>query len=235
MRVLVSILFLAVAAFAQDPQALPPSAQAPDNLSIPAQLSRTIDTNKCKSGDLVELRTLEPVLIANGLVMPENAKLDGRILGAASRQNNQPSWLVLLVEKAEWKQHTLPLHAFVAAHITVKAQLSRQMSNMFESAINQSDTLRRRHAVLPQSTSGSQTPSGLGHVQDATADRNEGPLRSYQGLDDLRLLKANNGTVFLVSQNPHLKLPSGTMFMLRNQATTASTPADEQQATEHSQ
>src|SRR6185312_1688124 len=132
MRVLVYILFFAVAVFAEDPQAIAPTAQVPDNFNIPAQLSKTLDTNKCKSGDPVEMRTLEPVLIGNGVVIPENAKLHGRVLGAASRQNDKPSWLVVVFERAEWKRHIVPLHAFVASRITLRAPQSGRANSPFE-------------------------------------------------------------------------------------------------------
>ena len=60
MRILLLVLFSAAAIFAEDPQAITPATQVPDNLSIPAQLSKAVDTKKCKAGDVVEMRTLEP-------------------------------------------------------------------------------------------------------------------------------------------------------------------------------
>jgi hypothetical protein len=218
MRVLVSILFSVVAVFAQDPQASAPDAQAPDKLSIPVQLSRTIDTKKCKTGDLVEMRTLEPVLIANGLVMPENAKLRGRVLGAASRQNDQPSWVVLVLERAKWKHHTVPLHAFVASRITLRAPVSGRANSAFEDTMP--GAVRRRRPGLIPSAPGRMPSSAPSHpLQDAIVERSDGAQFSDPTLDDLRIAQGKNGTVFLVSRKPHLKLPSGTLFMLRNQAT----------------
>jgi hypothetical protein len=229
MRVLVSILFSVVAVFAEDPQALAPSAQAPDNLTIPVRLSKAIDTNKCKTGDPVEMRTLESVLIANGIVMPENAKLHGRILGSASRQDNQPSWVVMLVEQAEWKQHSIPLHAFVAAQITIRAALSGTTNNAFDGTNGQLDILRRRQAAHIPRALGRGPSAGLSRtLQDATVERNGAPQLNYQGIDDLRITQDKNGNVFLVSQKRHLKLPSGTMFMLRNRLTV---PQNEMSAT----
>jgi hypothetical protein len=208
MRVLVAVLFLAIAVFAEDPQAVAPDTPVLDNFSIPARLSKTIDTNKCKAGDAVEMQTLEPVLITKGLVMPENSKLHGKVLGAASRQEDRPSWLVLVVERAEWKQHDVPLHAFVAARITVKSRSSQgDPINPFRG----SRTPRLARAP-GKAISTSPTPPA-----DAVLDRNDALPSDYSSLDDVRLMRANNGAVFLVSQKPHLKLPSGTMFMLRNQ------------------
>jgi len=221
MRVLLLFLFSAITVFAGDPQAAAPAAQGPENLTIPAQLSKAIDTNKCKAGDAVEMRTLEPVLVGNGLVMPENAKLHGKIVGAASRQNDQPSWVLLVVERAEWKQHSVALHAFIASQITIKAKVPGQSDNAFQNAIDMPDRVlwRRGARQLPQSYPGGDLSRTLTHPpRDATIEGNDARQLSYHGVDDLRLLQAKNGSVFLVSPKPHLKLPSGTMFMLRNQA-----------------
>jgi hypothetical protein len=223
MRVIVAVLFSAVAAFAQNPQVVATDSQVPDNLSIPARLSKTIDTNKCKPGDVVEMQTLEPVLITNGLVMPENTKLRGRVLGAASRQDNRPSWVVLVVEQAQWKQHDLSLHAFVAGQITAKAQAARQNSSAFDNGIN---SLRSHRSARTTGAPGREMSAmATSPPQDAVNERNDAPQVISQGLDDVRLMKAENGAVFLVSQKPHLKLSSGTMFMLRNQLTLAHEPA----------
>ena len=148
MRVLLAVLFSAITVFAQDPQAVTTAAQLPDNLSIPVRLAKTIDTKRCKAGDVVEMTTLEPVLLGNGLVMPENAKLHGKIAGAASRQNDKPSWVVLVVESAEWKQHRIPLHAFIASQITLKPERKDA------GAINLSDYQHGRYLPRSQANPG---------------------------------------------------------------------------------
>jgi hypothetical protein len=88
-------------------------------VSIPAELTSTIRAEWVHRGDPVEFRTLEPALISKGLVMPANAKLTGRVVGGALLEDGKPSWLVLLVEHGEWKNQSVPLHAFIAAQITV--------------------------------------------------------------------------------------------------------------------
>lgn len=217
---LVSVLFSAVAVFAEDPQAIAPNSQVPENLSIPAQLSKTIDTSKCKPGDAVEMRSLEPVLISHGLVMPEDAKLHGRVLGAASRQDNQPSWVLVVVVEAEWKQHRVPLHAVVAAQITIKPKAAAQSVSAFDNAI----TRRTSGRVSAPGRRGSAGPTRA--PRDATVDGNDTLELNYHGVDDLVLMKDQQGRVFLVSQRPQLKVPSGTMFMLRNQPVIAQEQVD---------
>jgi len=225
MRALLLVLFSAITIYAEDPQAVAPPVPIPENLNIPARLSKTIDTNKCKPGDVVEMKTLEPVLIANGLVMPENATLHGKIVGAASRQNDKPSWLLLVVQQADWKEHSIPLHAFVVAQISIKAEVAGQNDSAFQGAIELPEIERRRHGVRTQNYPGSDVSRAMGHPsRDVTVEGNDALELSYHGVNDLVLMKDKHGRVFLVSQKAHLKLPSGTMLMLRNKPV----PAQEQ-------
>ncbi len=231
MRVLLVVLFSAITVFAEDPQAVTTVAQVPDNLSIPARLAKTIDTKKCKAGDVVEMTTLEPVLVGNGLVMPENAKLRGKIAGAASRQNDKPSWVVLVVESAEWKQHTIPLHAFIASQITPKAEDQGYANDGSAGGLNLSDYQHGRYLPRSRTISGSIRSRSVGRPPaDATDGGNVAPELSYPRLDDVYLRQARNGIVFLLSPKSHLKLPSGTMFMLRNQAAVSQTQVGAQKA-----
>jgi hypothetical protein len=216
MRLLLIVLVSAIGVFAVDPPATAPATQGPDNLSIPAQLSKTIDTKKCKAGDTVELKTLEPVLVSNGLVMPEHTKLHGKIVGAASRNNDKPSWVLLMVDRAEWKDHTVPLRAFVTSQITMKAKVEAQNDSSFEGAINLPDSLHRWHSSRTQSNPSELGVSASHPLRDGTVEEGQAQQLSYQQLEDVHLLQAKNGAVFLLSQKDHLKLPSGTMFMLRN-------------------
>lgn len=211
MRVLLIVLFSAITVFAEDPQAV--STNSPENLTIPARLFKTIDTNKCKAGDVVEMRTLEPVLIANGLVMPENAKLHGKIVGAASRQNDRLSWLLLVVDRAEWKRHTIALHAFIASQITTTAKTPGPINDSSETLAQaeRAPYVGRAHMDPWRSA-----PVGK-PLQDASDDGSGAPQLSSPRLDNLYIQQARNGAVFLFSPKEHLKLPSGTMFMLRNQ------------------
>jgi hypothetical protein len=236
MRLLLFVLFSAITLYADDPSAVASPVPVPENLSIPARLSKTIDTKKCKAGDVVEMKTLEPVLITNGVVMPENTKLHGKIVGAASRQNEKPSWVLLVVQRAEWKEHSIPLHAFVAAQITIKAQVPGQNDNTFQGAIDMADIERRRRGTRTQTDPASDSAKSLGRPpRDATVERNDGLELSYHGVNDLLLMKDNNGRVFLVSQKAHLKLPSGTMLMLHNRPTAAATQAASPKAADRAQ
>jgi len=227
MRILWLVLLSALTIVAQNPQATPSAGQLPNNLSIPAQLDATVDTKKCKAGDVIEMRTLEPVLVGNGQVMPEHTKLSGRVEGAASRQNDKPSWLLLVIDRAEWKGHSLPLRAFIISQITVKASVQAENDSAFQGALDMPDAVlnRRSHAQL--TTQGDPGSSGLSvsaahPLKDGTIEKGQAQQLSYQRLDDVHLLPASNGAIYLLSAKDHLKLPSGTMFMLRNRPLPAS-------------
>ena len=182
MRVLLLVLFSAITIYAEDPQAVAPPAPIPENFNIPARLSKTIDTDKCKAGDVVEMKTLEPVLIANGLVMPEKAKLHGKIVGAASRQNDKPSWVLLVVQQAEWKEHSIPLHAFVTAQITLKAEVPAENDTAFQGAIELPEIERRRHGARTQSYPGSDVSRAMGHPpRDSTVEANDARVELSRG------------------------------------------------------
>jgi len=221
MRALLLFLLAAIAAFAEDPQAVTTITQVPENLSIPARLEKTINTKKCKPGEVVELTTIEPVLLGNGLVMPEDAKLRAKIVGAASRQKEQPSWVLLVVEQATWKQHSVPLHAFVTSQITINHK-----SNGLSAGVNLGDFQHGRYAANTQGIALSNRSRSLGRTpRDASDGGDVAAEQSSQALTDLKLMQDKSGRVFLVSEKEHLKLPSGTMFMLRNQAAAVPTQA----------
>lgn len=219
MRVLISILFLSVAGFAQDPQPSVAPAQGSESFTIPARLAKTVDTKKCKVGDVVEMRTLEPVLIGNGVVMPEHTKLQATVLGAGSRQDEKPSWLVLVVQKAEWKDYTVPLRAFVASQITVKPKAERNDSPSTASSL--SDFEHGRYTPRQGNPFTSRSRSAQRIARDATDGADSAPDQGHQRLEDVYMQQARNGMMFLLSPRRNLKLPSGTMFMLRNQPAPA--------------
>src|ERR1700690_4427664 len=112
------LIFNALLLSAQQPTA--PNSNFSSKLSIPAQLAHTVRADKVHPGDPVEFQTISAVLVGQGLVMPADAHLYGRVLSAGPKQENKNSYLAVVVERAEWKEHSLPLHAFTAAQITVK-------------------------------------------------------------------------------------------------------------------
>lgn len=197
----------------------PPSS---GKLSIPAQLSKTIRADKAHAGDPVELKTLEAVLVSNGLVMPANTSLHGRVLDARPRQDGKNSWLVVVVERAQWKEHSLPLHAFISAQIAISRQNNQPADAGIPSNTQPSYPRSRsqsgRAASLTDPNLASQTVAGrIRSQRDATEAAPEPMRRSYPALRDVGILRDKNGTTYLLSAKSNVKLPAGIMLMLRDE------------------
>ncbi len=184
-------------------------------LSIPAELKTTVKAETAHRGDPVEFRTLEAELIANGVVMPANAKLMGRIVGAAPQQGDKPSWLVLLVERAEWKEASIPLHAFIARQIAISvnplnSQNTDAMTNANSRRVGRESARAAVHDGLDNSSS-TRMPQDAKDLSPPTAGAKTPPIK------DLRIVRDKDGIAYLFSANSNVKLPSGTLFVLQNQ------------------
>jgi hypothetical protein len=185
-------------------------------VSIPAELKTTVKAENAHRGDPVEFRTLEPQLIANGVVMPANAKLTGRIVGAAPQQGDKPSWLVLLVERAEWKQNSIPLHAFIARQIAISVNpLNLQNAD----AMSNTTTSRRagRESARAAMHDGIDNSPSTRMPQDAREAAPQVPTTKSPPIKDLKIVRDKDGIAYLFSANSNVKLPSGTLFVLQNQ------------------
>jgi len=184
------------------------------NLSIPVQLSKTVRADKVHPGDAVKFRTLEPVLVSNGVVMPTNTLLVGRILNVQPKQEGRNSWLALIVERAEWKRHTLPLHAFVAAQIDISPASTRQVQ--YPNPRATANTPPPRAGRSTRVASRDDVPGIFRTPQEAT-ETNPAEPAQYPKLDNVGMLRAVDGTVYLVSSKANVKLPAGVLLMLKNE------------------
>jgi len=177
------------------------------DLSIPAELTKTVRADKTHRGDPVEFTTLEAVLVGPKLAMPPQSKLFGRVVGAAPRQGEKPSWLVLLVERAE--QITLVAASnqnINVADATAATSNPRRTGRMSGRIAAQSDTSLLSLTKPPQ---------------DATEQSRDQLATRPATLKDVRIVRDKDGTSYLFSAKSDVKLPSGTLFMLQNRPTTA--------------
>jgi hypothetical protein len=193
-----------------------------DEVSIPAELTRTVRADKAHRGDPVEFTTLQAVLVGPNLVMPPQTKLFGRIVGAAPRQGDKPSWLVLLVERAEWKQHILPLHAFISSQITLVPASNPNTSSADATPASSSVRRTGRVNVRTANESGTGLPSSSKLPQDTTMQsQDQVAARPPATLKDLRIVRDKDGIAYLFSAKSDVKLPGGTLFMLQNRPPAA--------------
>jgi len=81
---------------------------------FPVELHGTIRVAQAKIGDPVEFRTIEPVLIGNGVVVPENAKLRGIVVFVRTDPKAIPvSWVRIRILELRWKTGLASLNAVV--------------------------------------------------------------------------------------------------------------------------
>lgn len=179
------------------------------NFTIPAQLETTVRADKAHVGDAVHFKTIQAVLVGQGLVMPENTQLYGHVLGAAPLKGDKASWVAVVVDRAEWKEHSVPLRAFIAGQIT--APISRPQGD--DTVSNPRDV----NGVAQQSTTARRAPLGLHpgtHIGPLDSDHYE--PRSTDLLSDVKLGRTKSGATFLVCQKHNLKIPGGLLFTLMN-------------------
>jgi hypothetical protein len=207
-------LVLLAAGFAQGQQSADRS-RAYSGVSIPAELKTAIHADKVRRGDSVEFRSLEAVLLSNGVVMPANSKLTGRIVGAAPLLDNKPSWLVLLVERGEWKHQTVPLHAFISAQMRIEhtGAKSNQAADM-PSTISSRRAARMSGRVSVEN--GADT-AVIPPPQDSKAEAPSPTVDAPALPKDLRIVRDSDGIVYLFSAESNVNLPSGALLVLLNQ------------------
>ena len=215
-------LLTMAAVLTQAPQGSLATAPVGD-LSIPAELTKTVRADKVHRGDPVEFRTLEAVLVSPKLVMPPQTKLFGRVVGAASRQGDKPSWIVLLVEKAEWREHSVPLHAFISSQITLVPAPS-QTGNPTDTTAPTGGRRAGRMSGRVAAQSDADLSSLTRPPQDATEQSQENLSARPGTLRDLRIVRDKDGTSYLFSAKSNVNLPSGTLFMLQNHTPPVSDP-----------
>ncbi len=210
------LLFIALLAPAQQQPAAGSSPFA-GKISIPVQLLKTVRADRAHPGDQVEFRTLEAVLVGKDLVMPADSALYGRVVSANPKQNDKNSWLVVVVERAKWKEHTLPLHAFVSAQIALTEPKSPRAG---EPATGNDTSLNRRTARQAARTSAMTDPTLSNLIrtpQDASEAAREESRTKYPSLENVGILRDKDGTTYLVSSKSTVKLPAGVLLMLSNE------------------
>ena len=88
----------------------PPAAPGP--VTILAELKKEITSRRSHAGQDVRLVVTEDILAADGSVLiPSGANLSGKIAVAHKRSGNEPAALGFVVDKAEWKDVSIPLNA----------------------------------------------------------------------------------------------------------------------------
>jgi hypothetical protein len=214
-----SIALLILSTLLAPAQQLPAASNIPSSgkFSIPAQLLKTVRADKVHPGDPVEFRTVEAVLVDNGLVMPVNTSLHGRVLSASPKRDDKNSWLAFVVEKAAWKEHTLPLHAFVSAQIVVSTANRPHPPDTTANPASTTPRVQRRQSVRVAARSDPELSNLVPTPQDANDRPPEESGVKYPMLENVGILRDKDGTTYLLSAKSTVKLPAGVLLMLSNE------------------
>jgi hypothetical protein len=226
----------------QNPAAQTPTAQAPNKQGpstgqlpagtlIPAELSKSLDSKKAKSGDKVEAKTAVDLLSQGKIVIPRNTKIIGHVTEAKAHSKESPDSMVGIVfDRIAMKDgHEVPIQAAVqaVARPLQSAALSNSNgadnsgmpsagapsttgSGMGGSAAPRSS---ERVAAYPPGTASGTDPSSPGGGTPAPL----GPTtQGVVGMKGVSLKPSDQGTV-ISSETDNVHLDSGTQLILRTQ------------------
>ncbi len=179
----------------------------PDRLVIRAELLHGVNAEKAKPGDKVEMRALAAEKDGDRVLIEKDAKLTGRVIAATARSESSPeSRLELVIERAEWKGHSVALNAFVIAQGQMRQSL--QIIGITDRRCD--PTFNRGRG--PEAS----TPAYVdcARPDDASPAKSRGTpvLRDVE----IRYLKGRSGPTMLVSQKTNVQLPSGLVVLIRN-------------------
>jgi len=85
--------------------------------SLSAELTKSLDTKKAKTGDQIAARTTSDAKLPNGTVLPKGTKLLGNVIEVSAKSKEQKSsHLVISLNRAEIKDgQEMPIHAAVTS------------------------------------------------------------------------------------------------------------------------
>lgn len=220
MRLVVSILLLSVASFAQTPAVV-----LPDSTSIAARLDTSLNAKKATAGDNVQATVAVGVVMAGEVVIPQGARLAGKVIAASfrSKQNHQ-SMLMVRFDRAEWNGGFAQLNAYIVGNL-------RNLPGGGRNNCLGHQFLPQRSVPVTPFAPQSQAPNSLNGVTQPTHDTTSGvgltgspvgpPPCAVAGPPDLhyiRVHKVDAGATQLVSDKKNIDLPAGIIVELRHVA-----------------
>jgi len=197
------LLFLAVGlvslgAYCQN-QAPSTAATVPDRTVIPAVLRTSIDAKDGKVGKEIELLVSDDVRDESGKVLiPKQAKLIGHVTEAVPWTKNSPeSKISIVVERAEWKGHSVALRSFIAGDLKVYTALAHPDPGAGEVAA-------AVEVVPPGERPSGPLPPNTGLARDKSVN--------------LQMSTARELVTEVVSQVHTVRIEQGSTFSLRQMA-----------------
>jgi len=198
---------------------------------IPAQLTKSIDAKKAKTGDVVEAKVTQDLKAQNGqLVLAKDTKLLGRITEAQPRTKTQKqSQVGIVFEKAVPPKDvsgialSMSIQAIVVPSDSAANDTSAGYGNAGQPVPSASggmpaSTGGRQSSASPAPTQQSGTAGDINSAHDRGAQPPiTGETRGVVGNANLKLSDAANATEgsLVSSEKNNVKLESGTLLLLR--------------------
>jgi hypothetical protein len=193
---------------------------------LAVRLEQSVKTSHSRQGDLVKATLLAPVISHGVVVVPQYAKVVGRVLVSQKRNGQDPSRLVIRFERIEWGRSATSLNAYVLRQLLMRRTVvygdnSSPCPSMFRSHFQ---APRRRGAdpptVSPPNNTYAPCDDRLGVSQRTEPERITQRAESGRvtfispPLKDMQLLKAVSprGATALVSRKKNISLERGTML-----------------------
>lgn len=168
----------------------------PDRTVIPVVLRTSIDAKDVKVGKEIELAASDDVRDANGkILIPKQAKLLGRVTESVPwAKDHKESRISIVVERAEWKNGVLALHAFIAGDLKVYTALARPNPGAGEmvAAIEQ---------VAPGDVPSGPLPANTGLARDNSVA--------------VQMAASKDLVTEVVSKTHHVRMEQGSTFSIR--------------------
>jgi hypothetical protein len=210
--------------------------QLPAGTLIPAELSKTVDAHKAKSGDKVEAKVATDLQARTGeTVIPKGAKIIGHVTDAKAKSKGDPSsTLGIAFDRIAMKDgRELPFNAEIQA--LRKPQLQTQTAAGNE-PVSESPSAPSVGGPIPGGGTGGATRAGTSNGPSypsggtsatsgqtggtanaggaAAAPQLTGNSQGVVGSPDLSLQQSAQGST-VTAQNENVRLDGGTQMILR--------------------
>lgn len=208
--------------------------QFPANSVVFAELSKSLDARKAKTGDPVEAKTTMDVLSQGKIVIPRNIRIIGHVIGAKAHSKESPdSYIEIMFDRAIAKDgRELPLTASVqaigAAVSSISTSEGATTGERSPDSVNLPNGRLQRdpHSALAPEAPGAMIPNSEGggdpELPGAVSSSENHARHSHSlgpsshgviGMKGLEL--KNSGQSSVVScRNKNVHLDSGTQLML---------------------
>jgi hypothetical protein len=200
-----------------------PAPNLPPGLEFPASLRSKIVAGSTAVGTQVHAKLTMATLV-DGVVIPQDAVLTGRIEQSVAKTAESPSLLKIKFESAHWKKEKVDLNLYLAG-----CYYPIEFNNPSEASGVHGEFGASVGGVPPNSLprsasgiSGTGMPSlDASRQNDPYPDQRPGIVFSevskhWVRLEKVETIAENDGSLKLTSSDRNLKLDKGTVYLLRS-------------------